>query len=295
MKNSASDFNRLNNSGPGKINWLNRIASAFSRKQFSSDAMVHPCVINGVQTLVYPRGLPKKDRRAFRVIRQYARVNGFNLKEDQRADFLEGVKRVKNKKLANVVSVIALGAQLGMMSQTVAAAEENGYIQPDSHVTSDIQRMSNHAIDLENFNSEADLANALMQWIGQHTSLLHEQLNAPAIKMVSGNEMASIAFGGQVPKNIDPEKLQIYGLYNFHEKAIYLLESIDLDTTAGKGILLHELVHFIQYEMKLEKGTACMNELEALAYTLEAQFLDTNKHRHNISKKYIDKISQCKT
>lgn len=295
MQNNPTDFNRLNNSGPGKTGWLPRLASGFSKKRFSRDAMVHPCVINGVQTLVYPRGLAKKDPRAFRVIKQYARVSGFDLKEDQRADFLEGVKRVQNKEFANVVSVLALSATIGLMTQSAYASEDNGFIQSDFSEATAVEQASDHVVDFENFENEEDLANALMQWIDQHTSLLNEQLKVPAIKRISGDEMASIAFGGQIPKNVDPEKLQIYGLYNFNEKAIYLLESINLDTTAGKGILLHELVHFIQYEMNLEKDTACMNELEALAYTLEAQFLDNNKHRHSISNKYIDKISQCKT
>ncbi|MEQ8290361.1 MAG: hypothetical protein RIB78_11635 [Gammaproteobacteria bacterium] len=295
MQNNPTDFNRLNNSGPRKTGWLTRLASVFSKKRFSRDAIVHPCVINGVQTLVYPRGLAKKDPRAFRVIKQYAHVNGFNLKEDQRADFLEGVKRVQNKKLANVVSVIALSAKLGLMSHPVAAAEVNRFTQSDFAVTSSIQHVSDHVINLDSYDNEKDLAKTLMLWIGQHTSLPQEQLNVPEITKVSGYEIASIAFGGQIPKNVDPEKLQIYGLYNFHEKTVYLLDSIDLDTTEGKSILLHELVHFIQYEMNLEKDAACMNELEALAYTLEARFLDTNQHHHNISKKYIDKISQCKT
>lgn len=295
MHNNPTDFNRLNNPGPGKIGWLTRLASGFSRKRFSRDAMVHPCVINGVQTLVYPRDLVKKDPRAFQVIKQYARVNGINLKEDQRANFLEGVKRVQNKKLANVVSVIALSAKIGLMSHPVAAEEVNRVTQSDYAVTSDIQHLSDHVIDLDIYDNETDLAKTLMLWIGQHTSLPQAQLNVPEIKKVSGHEIASIAFGGEIPKNVDTEKLQIYGLYNFHEKAIYLLESIDLDSTEGKGILLHELVHFIQYEMNLEKDAACMSELEALAYTMEAQFLDTNQHHHNISKRYIDKISQCKT
>ena len=88
--------------------------------------------------------------------------------------------------------------------------------------------------------------------------------------------------------------MQIFGLYNFNEGNVYLLDSIDLGTNEGKAILLHELVHFLQYQTGLDDDAKCKNELESLAYVLEAKFLESHDHAHNISASHIDKVSQCR-
>ncbi len=256
-------------------------------------ALVHPCVINGKQTLVYPRDLPLADPKSFRIIQQYARVHDFNLKEDQRKDFLEGVKRVKNKKLANVVSVLTLSASLGLMTNTVAAAPNNNTDIEHQDFTANESVVINDDINFHPHQSDKELAQAMLDWLQANTSLDLQQLKTPEIATLASRDIALMAFGGTIPKAVDPDKLQIYGLYNFHHKTVYLLDSIDLNTTSGKGILLHELVHYIQYETGMDKHAACMHELEALAYRLEARFLDEHEHRHGITEKHISKVSQC--
>ena len=100
-----------------------------------------------------------------------------------------------------------------------------------------------------------------------------------------------VAFGGSLPKAVNPDNLKIFGLYNFNEGAVYLLDSIDLNTDEGKGILLHELVHYLQYQTNMDDNVKCKNELESLAYVLEAKFLDPHDHKHNISVSHIQKVS----
>ena len=58
--------------------------------------MVHPCTINGIPTLVYPRNLRRDDARSYQRIVEYAKRHGLILKEDQRANFLEGVAFSQN-------------------------------------------------------------------------------------------------------------------------------------------------------------------------------------------------------
>ena len=70
--------------------------------------------------------------------------------------------------------------------------------------------------------------------------------------------------------------MKIFGLYNFKEKTIYILETIDLNTEKGKAILLHELVHYIQYQSGKDKLVNCIKELEPKAYEIEEAYL--NKH-----------------
>ena len=108
-------------------------------------------------------------------------------------------------------------------------------------------------LDLDSFDTEGELAAGLLGWINSHSSFTYDIDNIPDIKKVSSTEIAEVAFGGELPKNINPDTLQIFGLYNFNDQVVYLLDSIALDTDEGKGILLHELVHYLQYQTGIDK------------------------------------------
>ncbi len=273
-------------------NWVDRVIRSMTVKK-KEQAMVHPCIINGRHTLVYQHGLELKDPASFQQINNFAKVQGYQLKEDQRSDFLEGIKRVKNRRRANVVSVMVLTA--GLMSQTAQAKSDDNHVH-GIHVSSNVDQTQVEAgfdLDLDSLNTEEELAAGLLGWINSHSSFSYDIHNIPDIKKVSSRIIAEVAFGGELPKAVNPDSLQIFGLYNFNEKAVYLLDSIDLDTDEGKGILLHELVHYLQYQTGVDKDAQCKNELESLAYVLEAKFLDSHDHHHNISSSHIDKVSQC--
>jgi hypothetical protein len=276
---------------PGNL--VERIMQSMTLKK-KQQAMVHPCIIDGKHTLVYENGLEQKDSFAFQQIVEFARLQGYELKEDQRADFLEGVKRVKNRRRANVVSVMMLTA--GLMSQTAQAKSAFG-----NDISSMVQNDTTHThveagfdFDFDSYKTQDELVSGLLGWINSHSSFEYDIDKIPDIKKVSARQIAEVAFGGKLPKAVNPENLQIFGLYNFNEGAVYLLDSIDLDTDEGKGILLHELVHYLQYQTGLDDNVNCKNELESLAYVLEAKFLEAHDHRHNISQSHIDKVSQCR-
>ena len=91
-------------------NWVDRVVNSMSKRK--KQTLVHPCVINGQQTLVYERGLKENDPRSYEQIVVFAEARGYQLKEDQRANFLEGIKRVKDRHRRNVVSVMVLTASL---------------------------------------------------------------------------------------------------------------------------------------------------------------------------------------
>lgn len=275
-------------------NLVNRIIQSMSLKK-KEQAMVHPCIIDGKHTLVYERGLQIKDPFSFEKIIEFANTQGYQLKEDQRSDFLEGVKRVKNRRHANVVSIMMLTA--GLMSQTAQAKSAFGHdfgVDSD-HDTHHAQIEEGIDLDFNSFNTEEELVSGLISWINHHSSFNYDTENLPAVKKVSARQIAEVAFGGKLPKAVNPENLQIFGLYNFNEKTVYLLDSIDIDTDKGKGILLHELVHYLQYQTGEDNNVQCKNELESLAYVLEARFLESHHHEHHITQSHINKVSQCRT
>ncbi len=255
--------------------------------------MVHPCIVDGKQTLIYKRGLEEQDPQTFQYLTHYARQNNYVIKEDRRADFITGVKRVKDSSRANVITVLILTASL--LSQS-AAADFSNYLGMSAPV-SDIEQMQVYPrVDLEmsSFTTVEQLMGGLVSWINDHTSFKHDVDNLPELVFANPHVIAEVAFGGDLPGNVDASSLNILGLYNFNDKIIYMLDSLDLKTEEGKGILLHELVHYLQYEESIDENVECKNELETLAYLLEAKYLNGQNVKHNLSQKHIDDTSQCR-
>ena len=88
----------------------------------------------------------------------------------------------------------------------------------------------------------------LMTWIGQQDIGLQGIDKIPALARVSRAELLMMAFGNKLPRAVDKNEVNVYGLYNFENETIYLLDSIGLDSERGRSILVHEVVHYLQYQ-----------------------------------------------
>ena len=66
---------------------------------------------------------------------------------------------------------------------------------------------------------------------------------------------------------------KIEAFYNSDKGTIYISDRIDWGSTYGQSVLLHELVHHVQYQMDLE-GIACgYSFVEGDAYSVQAAYL----------------------
>lgn len=263
-------------------------------KNLSMQTAVHPCVIDGHQTLVYERGLQEKEPISCQYISRFAQENGYQLKEDRRADFVEGVKRVKNKGHANLISVVVLAASL--LSQNSDASSFLNLNVVDINkagVVTQEQVVDGVDIYLHSYSTETEIAKELLRWINKHSSFTYNIDEIPKVIKVTAREMAEVAFGKRA--SLSQMRHKINGLYNFNEKAVYILDSIDLESDKGKSILLHELVHYMQYQHGHDKDVTCKNELESLAYLLQVKYLESQESSFMISNKHIDRVSQCRT
>ena len=72
--NNLQKIEEQKNSG----NLLERIMHSMTKKK--TQAMVHPCIINGKHTLVYENGLEEKNQSAFQKIVEFAKAQGYVLK-----------------------------------------------------------------------------------------------------------------------------------------------------------------------------------------------------------------------
>lgn len=110
--------------GPPSL--LGRISAAVSRaathRPFRYTTTLHPCLINGVRTLVHKRGLREQEPGIFQRVRAYALRNGFQLLEDRRKRELEC--RDERRRLAPVLMFAA-----GLVGN--AALAEDGTLTQD--------------------------------------------------------------------------------------------------------------------------------------------------------------------
>ena len=115
----------------------------------------------------------------------------------------------------------------------------------------------------------------------------------PAITRVSRRQLEALAFGSAYPAAVRPAPPAIHGLYNFENETIYLAHGIDLNGTQGRAIVLHELVHHLQYEYGFDADVRCVNELEPLAYEIEALYLGERQQPIGFSRAHVRRLSRC--
>ena len=253
---------------------------------FPQETLVHPCQINGQNAIVYEKGLDKKNPKAFLSLRNFARINDIYLKEDQRNSF----QPVQNDRRSKLLPMMVLGASLFSMKPVMADSEHDAAFAAANQNTSSI--FAQHYQSNMKRQGLVDVEE-LMDFIAEESRSLDVNFRIPNIERVSTNEMLKVAFGGKLPKNVNMKSLQIYGLYNYKNKSIYLLDEIDLSTEEGQAILLHELVHYLQYENGHDKQAQCKNQLESLAYKLEAKFLKANRKKVSFSNAHVARVSRC--
>jgi Zn-dependent peptidase ImmA (M78 family) len=140
-----------------------------------------------------------------------------------------------------------------------------------------------------------DIVVSLLLWISSNSSLVYDGTTTPGVIKVDKHELVNEMYDGSPPFALNVNNVSAIGLYNFNKGDIYLLDRIDLDTVEGRSVLLHELVHFLQYEHGIEKTVSCKRKLELLAYTLEKKYLISHNVSPYFDSRHIQRANTCKT
>lgn len=138
-----------------------------------------------------------------------------------------------------------------------------------------------------------ELVLGLLLWISSHSQLAYDGDSIPQVISVTKSELVSEMFEGRVPYALDKNRVRAIGLYNFKTSTIYLLNRIDISTTRGKSVLLHELAHYLQYKHGINRKVKCKQQLEYLAYELQSAYLVEHDVSAGIEQSHIQKSSQC--
>ncbi len=139
-----------------------------------------------------------------------------------------------------------------------------------------------------------ELTIALLMWISNHTPMTYDGSHFPNVVTVPHERLVHILYKGDLPQGLDPEIVSVAGLYNFRDGNIYLLEDEDLTTIEGQAVLIHELVHYLQYYDGIDKQVECMRELESAAYATQAEFLTQHDQEAPFNDMHVLLVSACR-
>jgi hypothetical protein len=124
-----------------------------------------------------------------------------------------------------------------------------------------------------------EILTGLLLWIVQNTALVYDANDGlPQVEQVEPRELAVLIFKGEIPAYVSQVDLNraaehLEATYRPDTRTIYVRRGIDLASVHGRGVLVHELVHFIQYQQGMHRKVVCANALEEAAYRAQAAYL----------------------
>ena len=136
---------------------------------------------------------------------------------------------------------------------------------------------------------------AMMLRISQHTGYTVPEL--PTVVELTPFELKRFAYGCDetpIPNgNEDICSVEEYwdldewereniplALYDHYEQTIVVRKGFDIDTVHDQSVLLHELVHHMQFNNGVYDMVKCNGELEKLAYSLQDKWL---REKYNVT------------
>jgi len=146
---------------------------------------------------------------------------------------------------------------------------------------------------------------AMMVWIASVTSMSVPETLPYKPLYVHEHVMKYIMYDCSNEDNKEKCKLipnekntnSIMGLFDHNTNNIYLNESIrNMDKKIQDSVLVHELVHYMQFQNKIKYE--CLSELEELAYKVQSQWLIKNNRKDvyeelSISPLWVFFITRC--
>ena len=137
-----------------------------------------------------------------------------------------------------------------------------------------------------------ELMLSLLTWISVNTPLAYDGAPLPELVRASENQLTHMSFHGELPQGTKADR-SVVGVYLPEEHNVYLSNDVDLATVEGRAVLLHELVHYLQYENGLHKTAQCIAQLEQTAYAAEAKYLLQRGKQPDFDAMQVSILSMC--
>ena len=142
---------------------------------------------------------------------------------------------------------------------------------------------------------------SLLLWINQNTHLDYNvRYGIPKLLQAEQITMAAIIIDDQAAFEKDRHTAsfqnfvdQLEAVYDHKHQAILISSKTDLHSAYARSVIVHELVHFIQYRQGLQEQVPCLNALERDAYEIQALYMDAFDIAKNFDKATIAMRSMC--
>lgn len=142
---------------------------------------------------------------------------------------------------------------------------------------------------------------SLLLWINQNTHFDYDIHNGiPSLVATDQIELAALIIDDDATlmkvKNTATFKSyidQLEAVYNHDSQTIHISSKIDLQSAYAHSVIVHELVHFIQYQEKINETVECLSALERDAYDIQAMYMDQHHIPKNFDKLTVALRSMC--
>ncbi len=244
-------------------------------------------VINGCIYLSYKNGFSIEETHAYLLLINYANRNGDTNNRDIQFNYLD------EQHVTNLILFLMITSCLFSAKTQAESTTTDDYYLNKTVTHEQINDYLNISEDLDKAETEGELITSLINWINNNSSFDYKIDEIPYIYKVKKERMQQIAVKITIPASVNPDSGKIKGLYNFNSKTIYILDTFDIDDESDRGILLHELVHFLQFQHGDDVFFECKQQLESFAYRLQAKFLFGRDHPIHITGEHIRRASHC--
>ncbi|MEM7467880.1 MAG: DUF6647 family protein, partial [Pseudomonadota bacterium] len=212
---------------------------------------------------------------------EFADLHGFRLLEERRSS--QQHPRFERRRYG--LPMLVLGASIAGISQPELCHAHGDHAHAD---------VDFGAKDMQTVESDEQIVYQLLAWISAQDISVSTLLQSPKVERSTPRQMLRMAFGEDMPASMKASELKVFGLYNFKNETVYLLNEIQLDTIRGRAVLVHELVHYAQYRDGENNRVRCVNELETLAYELEAKYLAEYGVQPDFDHHDVEQLSTCR-
>ncbi len=119
----------------------------------------------------------------------------------------------------------------------------------------------------------------LLLWISQN-SAFHTlpQAPIPELQVLPQTALTRLLYEESLLARLTPKELRnlesdVAALYDNRNNTIYVAANIDVHSAHGNSVLVHELVHFLQFAQGKNEEADCISALEDDAYRIQAKYM----------------------
>jgi hypothetical protein len=140
---------------------------------------------------------------------------------------------------------------------------------------------------------------SLFMWLGQQGFAdLPAAHGYPAVVRRDGPALLGMVLGEERLASMSDARIrdmsrQVAAAYDPASGTVLLHEALDLGTVYGRSVLVHELVHLLQFRARADETVPCLAALERRAYAVQRSYLRAHGETALMDDASIARRSAC--